>query len=183
MNEKPESHPIDELEEKAPIPPVLKENSDQAFFIRFGIVVVLLHAVVGFFALAAWAVGETKVDGEMHHEMVDVRTRPMGEVFMSIEAAQANVPTDNAAPPSTAISGQQAVDQFCTACHGNGLLGAPRSGDVAAWKQREQAAGGIDGLLASAIHGKGQMPPRGGNPALTDEQVKATVDWMLANLK
>jgi cytochrome c5 len=27
------------------------------------------------------------------------------------------------------------------------------------------------------------MPPKGGNPALTDEQVKATVDWMLGNIK
>jgi cytochrome c5 len=28
-----------------------------------------------------------------------------------------------------------------------------------------------------------QMPARGGNPALSDEQIKATIDWMLTQLK
>ena len=48
-------------------------------------------------------------------------------------------------------------------------------------------AQGKDTLHKHAIEGytgaAGVMPAKGGNPALTDEQVIATVDWMLANLQ
>ena len=50
-----------------------------------------------------------------------------------------------------------------------------------------RAAQGADVLYKHAIEGftgaAGVMPAKGGNPGLTDEQVKATVDWMLANVK
>ena len=50
-----------------------------------------------------------------------------------------------------------------------------------------RAAKGAATLHKNAIEGfqggAGVMPPKGGNPALTDDQVKATVDWMLANIK
>ncbi|MGH8031869.1 MAG: c-type cytochrome, partial [Luteimonas sp.] len=50
-----------------------------------------------------------------------------------------------------------------------------------------RASKGQDTLVKHAMEGftgtAGVMPAKGGNPALTDEQVKATVDWMLANLK
>ncbi|RBL11551.1 c-type cytochrome, partial [Xanthomonas oryzae] len=49
-------------------------------------------------------------------------------------------------------------------------------------------AQGKDTLYKHAIEGYagpdgGIMPPKGGNPGLTEEQVRATVDWMLGNLK
>ena len=51
----------------------------------------------------------------------------------------------------------------------------------------EIVAKGKDTLYTHAIDGfkgtAGVMPAKGGNPALTDEQVKATVDWMLGQLK
>ena len=46
----------------------------------------------------------------------------------------------------------------------------PAANDRLAW---------LTGFTGSA----GVMPPKGGNAALTDEQVRATVDWMVANLK
>ena len=56
---------------------------------------------------------------------------------------------------------------------------------AALWASR--IAQGKDTLHKHAIEGytgsAGVMPPKGGNPALTDEQVIATVDWMLENLK
>lgn len=168
-------HPIDALEEQAPIPPVLKENSDQAFFVRFAIVVLLLHGVAGCFALIAWFVGARPPDPELHGQ-IDERTRPVAEVFTSIEAAQANVQSDSAPAAAIDVSGQQAVDQYCAACHVPGLLGAPKDGDAAAWQQRERAAGGVDGLLASAIRGKGQMPPRGGVAGLSDRSLREAID-------
>ena len=60
---------------------------------------------------------------------------------------------------------------------GPAWAGAPKVGEKAVWAPR--IAQGKDALYEHAIKGKGVMPAKGGNPALTDDQVKATVDWML----
>ena len=71
----------------------------------------------------------------------------------------------------------------CEACHANDVAGAPLVTNKAAWAPR--LAKGKDALYKSALGGltgpKGtQMPPRGGNDKLTDDQVKAAVDYMMA---
>jgi len=71
----------------------------------------------------------------------------------------------------------------CEACHANDVAGAPLVNNKAAWAPR--LAKGKDALYRSALNGltgpKGtQMPPRGGNDKLTDDQVKAAVDYMAA---
>ena len=75
-------------------------------------------------------------------------------------------------------------NNLCTGCHTSGAGGAPTL-DKAHWTAR--IAEGKDALYDHAIHGYtgpdgGVMPAKGGNPALTDEQVKATVDWMLSQI-
>jgi cytochrome c5 len=57
------------------------------------------------------------------------------------------------------------------------VAGAPKLGDKAAWAPR--IATGMDSLLKSVINGKNAMPPKGGNAALTDAQVKAAVAYMV----
>ena len=74
----------------------------------------------------------------------------------------------------------------CEACHANDVAGAPLVKDKGAWKPR--LAKGKDTLYKSALGGltgpKGtQMPPRGGNDKLTDDEVKAAVDYMMAIVK
>jgi cytochrome c5 len=66
----------------------------------------------------------------------------------------------------------------CAACHGAGVLGAPKVGDKAAWKAR--IAKGKAALYTSATNGFKMMPPRGGNAALKDDELKAVVDYMVA---
>ena len=65
----------------------------------------------------------------------------------------------------------------CFACHGTGAAGAPKLGDKAAWAPR--VATGRDALLASAINGKGAMPPKGGQMHLSDAEIAASIDYML----
>src|SRR5690606_2762265 len=65
-----------------------------------------------------------------------------------------------------------------------GVGGAPTLA-AADWTAR--IAQGQETLYKHAIEGYtgpagGIMPAKGGNPALTDDQVKATVDWMLSQL-
>lgn len=73
-------------------------------------------------------------------------------------------------------TGEQIYKNVCASCHGAGALGAPKTGDAAAWGAR--IGKGLDGLTASAIKGIGQMPARGGAADLTDEEVKRAVAYL-----
>lgn len=94
-------------------------------------------------------------------------------------APRAEAPANAASPPpADPAAGRQTYQQACAFCHDKGVAGAPRMGDAAAWSAR--TAQGADALYASAIRGKGAMPAKGGNPALSDDAVKAAVDYLVA---
>lgn len=95
-------------------------------------------------------------------------------------AAPAPEPAAKAAsvPATDLVHGQQIYRQACAFCHDKGVAGAPKTGDVASWGPR--LAQGMDALYAASLRGKGTMPARGGNPALSDGDVKAAVDYMVA---
>ena len=65
----------------------------------------------------------------------------------------------------------------CMACHSTGVANAPKLGDNAAWSTR--AALGVDGLLKSAIKGKGAMPPKG-TSTYSDDELRSVIEYMLA---
>ena len=73
-------------------------------------------------------------------------------------------------------SGEQVVKAQCVKCHGTGANGAPKIGDQAAWRPRLK--NGLDKTVASAIHGHGKMPARGGLADLTDPEVRAAILYM-----
>jgi len=81
----------------------------------------------------------------------------------------------NAAAQDSA--GKAVYEASCIGCHGTGVLGAPKTGDSAAWKAR--AGGSLSALVSSAKAGKGAMPPKGGNAALTDAQLAAAIAYMM----
>jgi len=74
--------------------------------------------------------------------------------------------------------GKTVFETNCVACHGSGVAGAPKMGDAAAWAPRIKA--GQAALYESALKGKKGMPAKGGNPAISDADVKAAVDYMVA---
>jgi len=80
-----------------------------------------------------------------------------------------------------AAAGKKLYDTACLACHAAGVAGAPKLGDKAAWAPR--AATGVDALTTSVIKGKGAMPPRGAAGAATDADLRAAVEYMLAQSK
>jgi cytochrome c5 len=75
-----------------------------------------------------------------------------------------------------ARSGEEVYKASCQACHSTGIANAPKPDDKAAWEPR--VATGLDTLIKTAINGKGAMPARGGNPAITDEEIKAVIIYM-----
>jgi Cytochrome C oxidase, cbb3-type, subunit III len=68
------------------------------------------------------------------------------------------------------------VQAQCAKCHRDGLQGAPRIGDRAAWTPRLKK--GLDALVKSAVHGHGPMPARGGVADLTDLELQGAVVYM-----
>lgn len=96
----------------------------------------------------------------------------------------APIPEPAAAAPVVAASasdlavGEKVYTASCVSCHGAAVLGAPKLGDKAAWTPR--IAKGITVLHTNAINGINMMPPRGGNAALKDEELKAAVDYMVS---
>src|SRR5690606_13417947 len=78
--------------------------------------------------------------------------------------------------PKVFKTGQQVYESTCVACHGAGAAGAPKIGDSAAWAPFVKA--GYEDMLNKAIHGVGAMPPKGGNPSLSDFEVARAVVYM-----
>ncbi|MCC7040729.1 MAG: cytochrome c5 family protein [Burkholderiales bacterium] len=98
-------------------------------------------------------------------------------------AAPAATAVASAAPAAAAPAGdgKKIYDTTCMACHATGVAGAPKFGDKAQWAPRIQL--GMDTLHTAAIKGKGAMPPKGGNMSLSDADVMAAVDYMVAAAK
>ncbi len=79
---------------------------------------------------------------------------------------------------SAFADGQAVYKSLCFSCHDTGAANAPKLGDKAAWGPR--IAAGKDALYGSALNGKGAMPAKGGNSALSDADVKSAVDFMVS---
>jgi len=117
------------------------------------------------------------------------RIAPVGAVYAGDAGSAALAETQAAASPAPAEAaaapdGAKVYSGLCGACHGAGVAGAPKL-EKALWEAR--LAQGIDTLVDHASNGftgqAGMMPARGGNPALSDDEVRAAVQWMLDNLK
>ncbi len=105
-------------------------------------------------------------------EDVEIRIQPVAR----IELAKA-APAASAGPKDAATI----YNTVCGACHNTGAAGAPKIDDKAAWAPR--VATGKDALYKSALGGKNAMPAKGGAASLSDDEIKATVDYILGKVK
>lgn len=96
----------------------------------------------------------------------------------SAPAAVAAVAAGPAPSADDLAKGEKVYTATCVACHAAAVLGAPKFGDKALWAPR--IAQGKDTLYSHALNGFKMMPPRGGNAALKDDEVKAGVDYMVS---
>lgn len=136
------------------------------------VVIILSSFVASFGAGDVNAMDSKAIDERLKAiEVVTVKEAP--------KPAAAETGAEGAATAAVAIDANAIVTATCTACHGTGLLDSPKIGDKEAWDNRLQANGDLDGLVKSAIVGKGAMPARGGNAALSDAEVKAAVEFMM----
>jgi len=135
---------------------------------------------IGIFILANTIGAKPETASAKKESKVAERIAPVGKVSIAGAVMNAVIPTANAAP-----NGKKVYDSGCTACHTAGVAGAPKLGDKAAWKGR--IAAGKATLYGHAIKGfqgkSGVMPPKGGFTNLSDDEVKAAVDFMIKSGK
>jgi cytochrome c5 len=167
----------------------MSEAQDRAFFSNFTIVVLILAVMMVIFIVAArWIGGMIDYgDPESKQERLAERLAPVGQVRLEGEAevtapAPAAVVAQAASATAAGDAGKAVYGGLCFNCHGTGIPGVPQLGDKAAWEAR--IAQGMEKLYANAINGfTGEggmmMPPKGGNTALSDDEVKAAVDYMI----
>lgn len=170
-------------------------NYDLEFLKRFSIVIVILAMLtVGLIIFAYFL--QRSIPTEVSPTVakrIEERIAPIGAVYAGATGASAQAAAASAAAAAAAASGayggtldgKTIFDNLCTACHTAGVGNAPTL-DHAHWDKR--LAQGKDTLYKHAIEGYtgpdgGIMPPKGGNAGLSEEQIHATVDWMLGNLK
>ena len=166
-------------------------SRDQKFFDLYSLVIGVLAA----FALAIFVLamkmsdltqGVYTRDATEFQAAVEERIRPVGQVYLPGEEHAAEAPTVETLPEpdpvATAMTGPQVYNAACNACHGNGVGGAPITGDVAAWAPR--IAQGIDVLNDHAINGFDgdavtPMLAKGGRADLSDQEVIDAVAYMV----
>ncbi len=177
--------------------PVEKNLNNDPVKVAIGVVIGAVALIIGIMLLADFAVGSygsrsLKDDPSMTPEAVARRLAPVAKLVIdpnapppvsTAPAAPVAVASATAAAPAAAGAGagKKTYETVCFACHATGAAGAPQFGDKAAWAPR--VAQGNDPLHASALKGKGAMPAKGGNPALSDADVAAAVDYMVAAAK
>ena len=80
--------------------------------------------------------------------------------------------------------GRQVWVGTCIECHSTGLGGAPLIGNTELWTPRIEQ--GLEVLVEHATGGfwgnEGEMPARGGNDALSDEEVRLAVRFMASRV-
>jgi len=169
-------------------------NYDLEFLKKFSLVIGILMLVTLGLIIGAYYV-HLQLPAEISPvaaKKQQERIAPAGSVYAGSTGAAAQAAATAAAAAQAAsqvayggtTDGSVIFGQLCTGCHTSGAGGAPT---MTAAGMGARVGKGKDTLYQHAIEGftgtAGVMPAKGGNPALTDEQVKATVDWMLSNLK
>lgn len=110
--------------------------------------------------------GISRNDPAMSPEAVAKRLKPVGEVIMA----------DTTGAAKGERSGEEVVKAVCAACHATGVLNAPKIGDKKIWAARLK--NGEAALIKNAINGIRQMPARGGNAGLSDNEVARAAEYM-----
>jgi cytochrome c len=101
--------------------------------------------------------------------------------FLPPLSTKRELPKKKEGEGGAAAKGAEIYGSTCAMCHDSGAAGAPVLGDKEAWGKLLKQ--GKDTIYKNAINGKGAMPPKGGKASLSDDDVKAVVDYMLGKAK
>lgn len=129
-----------------------------------------LVAVIGAMVLlAAAALADTRT------EAIAERLQPVGEICMAGDACTggASVQVATGEPRDAA----EIYQGKCAACHNTGVAGAPKLGEVSDWEAR--VAKGMEVVFENAWNGLNAMPPKGLCMDCSEQEMRATIEYMI----
>jgi len=178
-------------------------EKDRKFFINFSLIVVVLAIMMGVFMYYGYKIGseeaavvpvktkstEAQVAAGAPPVTSGTEERERVPVDEDLAAAEEPIPAPVADAPATteagsASKGKEIYDSTCVTCHGSGIPGIPQMGNKEEWASR--LSQGTEVLYDHAVNGYTgaggmPMPAKGGNTKLSDDDVKAAVDYIVAN--
>ena len=135
-----------------------------------------LMPIFGIILIVQLVVGPPRADPAEHTaEAVALRLQPVGRLEIGASSAPAS------ATVTAPVDGKTVYDKTCVGCHAQSVAGSPKIGDKAAWAPRIKT--GFNALVQSVLKGKNAMPPKGGNPALSDAEIRAAVEFLVSQGK
>ena len=196
------SHAADSIVPKAP---KFENKGDWAPRIAQGFDTLFQHALNGFNAMPAKGGAADLTDQELKRVITymankaggtfpdpdaaapvdaaasgEAASAPAAEGAAPAEAPKADAAKADdkgaAAPAAGGADGKKVYEANCQACHGGAVPGVPHVGKKEDWAPRIKQ--GKDTLHKHALEGFNAMPAKGGNGSLSDDEVKAAVDYM-----
>ncbi len=107
-------------------------------------------------------------DGSRKEVAVIERIKPVARVAIAVPKP---------AGAEIKLTGQEVYNKVCVACHAAGVLGAPKVGAKELWEPR--LAQGLTSLVNNAVTGIRAMPAKGGDPSLTEANIRDSIVYML----
>lgn len=135
------------------------KNAKQMLLLSFASFLLPIFIIIGLVYYVTLA--DKPAAGAVNTEMATaLRIQKVG----AVEVRDANRPLK---------VGAEVYKVQCAACHDSGAAGAPKFSDMAAWASR--LGQGLDGLVSSALNGKGAMGAQAGGDFTDTEIARAVV--------
>ena len=159
-----------------------KKVTDSDFYKIFGWLSAIIIGLSIFIAIlsnifSSYSANQSDNYKKEIQELINSRTAPAGVV--NLASNPTIVSQIKLIPVSSKIlSGEEIYNAVCMSCHTSGAAGAPMIGNIQQWTER--ISEGKEHLYEQAINGVGVMPAKGGVPTLSDDEVKAAVDYIIS---
>jgi len=151
--------------------------SDNSFTRNF-IVMIITMCILTAILMVLASMNASEVNDNLKAEQDAERLSAVKEQIApigTVAIGSANTVTES--QTAEVLDGETVYNGACVACHGAGIAGAPATGDANQWSSR--LAKGAETLYTNAINGVGAMPAKGGQVNLSDDAVKAAVDFII----
>lgn len=156
-----------------------EQKMNDSTFGRLFIIMIIVMVILTIIIMILASLVSSDVNAKLDEIKVEENSPSIAQRLIPV--GQFNTQIASAAPVVAAVLTGEEAYTSCAVCHATGIAGAPQIGANEAWSAR--IAQGKDTLYSNAINGytgkAGVMPAKGGNIALSDDNVRAAVDYMV----